>query len=199
MSSTTDPRIKREVDLNKVPSLDHHRTAVSFNCLILKMTELLNSFGTRMENVLERADQSLDMADRKLKLMEAKLSAVNLEKTDVSKNLQPVSSVKMETHPEPEASSSTADVVNVSEETVELVESVNAAPLVLIKDDPTFSKYFKMLKMGVPEAGVIQKMESEGIDPSVLKRGDEPSAVQVPANSGYDSSGESVSSFSDSD
>uniref|UniRef100_A0A7S2S8L7 Uncharacterized protein n=2 Tax=Rhizochromulina marina TaxID=1034831 RepID=A0A7S2S8L7_9STRA len=37
-----------------------------------------------------------------------------------------------------------------------------------IMDDPTYSKYFKMLKMHVPKPAIMFKMEAEGLDSSVL-------------------------------
>ena len=39
---------------------------------------------------------------------------------------------------------------------------------VKLKDDPKFSKYFKMLKMHLPPPAVKQKMSAEGLDPSIL-------------------------------
>ncbi|EGT56278.1 CBN-DDL-1 protein [Caenorhabditis brenneri] len=163
------------------------------------MTEILNNFGNQMEDVLEKAEQSLDVADRKLRLMEAKLSSVQLEKEQhfptVSNNI--ITSKESDPQPQPSSSTPSSDPPVI--EAAPVVTAELASSVVLIKNDPTYSKYFKMLKMGVPEAGVIQKMESEGVDPSILVRGDEPSNVQVPKSSGYESSGESVSSFSDSD
>jgi hypothetical protein len=38
----------------------------------------------------------------------------------------------------------------------------------LLKDDPQYAKYFKMLKMHLPPPAVKQKMTSEGLDPSIL-------------------------------
>ena len=37
-----------------------------------------------------------------------------------------------------------------------------------IQNDPRFAKYFKMVKMGVPDPVVRQKMQFEGFDPSLL-------------------------------
>lgn len=199
MSSTSNHRVKPEVDLNKVPPLDHHRTAVTFNCLILKMTEILNNFGNKMEDVLERAEQTLDTADRKLRLMESKLATVNVEKKG-PETVKSIPTTSKETAIEeieiPETATTPSPIIRVSEKNAKLVEST---PVTLIKDDPEYNKYFKMLKMGVPEAGVIQKMKSDGIDPAILRRGDEPSHSQISKSAGYESSGESVSSFSDSE
>ena len=64
----------------------------------------------------------------------------------------------------------------------------------LFKDDPRYAKYFKMLSLvrifqgflefemnhqGVPADGVKQKMRNEGVDDSILDRGNEPSDAIV--------------------
>ena len=41
-------------------------------------------------------------------------------------------------------------------------------------DDERFSKYFKMLKMGVPMQAVKNKMKAEGLDDNVLDNPDAP-------------------------
>jgi hypothetical protein len=43
-----------------------------------------------------------------------------------------------------------------------------ASSFTMLKDDPKFSKYFKMLSMHLPKAAVAMKMTVEGVDPSVL-------------------------------
>ncbi|KAG6970314.1 hypothetical protein JG688_00004915 [Phytophthora aleatoria] len=40
-----------------------------------------------------------------------------------------------------------------------------------LQDDPTYAKYFKMLKMGLPEGAVRQKMKTEGVDERALDLG----------------------------
>ena len=35
--------------------------------------------------------------------------------------------------------------------------------------DPSFTKYFSMLKVGVPRSGVVQKMLSDGISLDVVR------------------------------
>jgi hypothetical protein len=39
------------------------------------------------------------------------------------------------------------------------------------KDHPVYSKYFRMIKVGVPEDGVKAKMQYEGVDPAILEKG----------------------------
>lgn len=40
-----------------------------------------------------------------------------------------------------------------------------------LEDDPVYSKYFKMLKMGLPDGAVRHKMVQEGVDPRALDLG----------------------------
>ncbi|KAF0713423.1 Aste57867_4360 [Aphanomyces stellatus] len=42
---------------------------------------------------------------------------------------------------------------------------------VMLKDDPTYGKYFKMLKMNIPEGAVRQKMIEHGVNPKALELG----------------------------
>lgn len=36
-------------------------------------------------------------------------------------------------------------------------------------DHPVYNKYFKMLKLGIPEQAIKIKMASEGVDPAFLR------------------------------
>lgn len=38
-----------------------------------------------------------------------------------------------------------------------------------ISEDPRFSQYFRMLRMGVPDPAIRMKMSNEGVDPSLLE------------------------------
>ncbi|TMW59450.1 hypothetical protein Poli38472_004519 [Pythium oligandrum] len=50
---------------------------------------------------------------------------------------------------------------------------------VRLADDPTYAKYFKMLKMGLPEGAVRHKMVSEGVNPRALVLGPDGLASQL--------------------
>ncbi|RCN44357.1 kinase domain protein [Ancylostoma caninum] len=51
------------------------------------------------------------------------------------------------------------------------VAAVEQENVLLVKDDPALAKYFKMLKLGIVEPAVKQKMQSEGFDPALLEIG----------------------------
>ena len=44
----------------------------------------------------------------------------------------------------------------------------------MVKDHPEYSKYFKMLKVGVPQVVVQGKMSENGLDPAYLETPDAP-------------------------
>ncbi|GAB9463129.1 hypothetical protein Gpo141_00000602 [Globisporangium polare] len=54
-------------------------------------------------------------------------------------------------------------------------------PLVLVKDDPEYAKFFKLLGMGAPPPTVKAKMQMAGLRPELL---DTPDAVLTPATTG---------------
>ena len=54
---------------------------------------------------------------------------------------------------------------------------------IALKDDPKFTKYFKMLKMGLPMDAVKNAMERDGMDPSVMD-GDHSAPAARPSKGG---------------
>ena len=60
---------------------------------------------------------------------------------------------------------------------VPLLEDTNET----VGASPTFAKFFRMLKMGVPRDAVKHKMEQAGVDPSVLDLGEDGSLVRAEA------------------
>jgi len=52
-----------------------------------------------------------------------------------------------------------------------------------VESDPRYAKYFKMLRMHLPKAAVIIKMQSDGIDPAILD-GEVPAAEPFPVDEG---------------
>eukprot|EP00616_Rhizochromulina_sp_CCMP1243_P000867 CAMPEP_0118974316 /NCGR_PEP_ID=MMETSP1173-20130426/11182_1 /TAXON_ID=1034831 /ORGANISM="Rhizochromulina marina cf, Strain CCMP1243" /LENGTH=539 /DNA_ID=CAMNT_0006924033 /DNA_START=77 /DNA_END=1693 /DNA_ORIENTATION=+ len=58
-------------------------------------------------------------------------------------------------------------------------------PVMKVKDDPMYAKYFKMLQFGIAEGAAKLKMEADGVDPSALDLDpDSPSPNAVAAGGG---------------
>ncbi|EPB65310.1 hypothetical protein ANCCEY_15627, partial [Ancylostoma ceylanicum] len=114
------------------------------------------------------------------------------------------SSSQQSAAPAPEAAAATVQPPAAASAEAAAVEQQN---VLLVKDDPAFAKYFKMLKLGIVEPAVKQKMQQEGFDPALLDTPNAPSPNSAkasdPMNSALsqadDSDSSSVSSFSDSD
>ncbi|KAJ8612434.1 hypothetical protein CTAYLR_006588 [Chrysophaeum taylorii] len=58
--------------------------------------------------------------------------------------------------------------MNVNEPAPEAKPATKMMEERALEDDPTYAKYFKMLRMHVPKEAVINKMTTDGLDPSVL-------------------------------
>ncbi|POM77563.1 Formin-2 domain containing hypothetical protein, partial [Phytophthora palmivora] len=59
---------------------------------------------------------------------------------------------------------------------------------VKLQDDPVYSKYFKMLKMGLPEGAVKQKMMTENVDVRALVLGPDATVSQLSSGGGVQAS-----------
>ncbi|GMF13912.1 unnamed protein product [Phytophthora lilii] len=59
-------------------------------------------------------------------------------------------------------------------------DSQNVASEILLKDHEVYAKYFKMLKMGLPEGAVRQKMKVDGVDERALDLGGDAPFSKLP-------------------
>ncbi|ETO69596.1 hypothetical protein F444_13859 [Phytophthora nicotianae P1976] len=65
-----------------------------------------------------------------------------------------------------------------------LVSELTTKNDVKLQDDPVYSKYFKMLKMGLPEGAVRHKMTTENIDVRALDLGPDATVSQLSSSGG---------------
>ncbi|KAL6734096.1 hypothetical protein Aduo_004674 [Ancylostoma duodenale] len=223
--------IKSDIDLSEVAPLNRRRIVAFVNCYILKMTDFLNDFANRAEGLILESERQLHAVDIKLQLLEAKLAGIPDPgaKQQDSQNSSSVGNAKISTASDFNVSASNAqsrpDPPSSSQQSVAAapvtaatsvqppapanpeLAAVEQENVLLVKDDPAFAKYFRMLKLGIVEPAIKQKMQSEGFDPSLLDNPNAPSPNPTkpsdPMNSALsqadDSDSSSVSSFSDSD
>ncbi|VDL87531.1 unnamed protein product, partial [Nippostrongylus brasiliensis] len=102
----------------RVAPLNRRRVVAFVNCFLYKMIDLINDFATRAERVILEVEQKLHAVDIKLKLLEAKV-----DRTAPAAEL-----------PLPPTQ-------------VEVEVNGRVSGVLLIKDDPAYTKYFKMLKL----------------------------------------------------
>ncbi|GMR36453.1 hypothetical protein PMAYCL1PPCAC_06648 [Pristionchus mayeri] len=191
--------IRPDVSLDEMRALDRRRLMAIVNGMIMRMSEWLGEMAKKGEEGLIRAEMRLDKAEVKLRLIETKLQGVSIEEgekkseTVTAEEKKTVAEEKKEVEETREGSN-----VEIEEEDTKVEEvGVNDGRMVM-KDDPRYTKYFKMVKMGIQEEAVRLKMKSEGVDPSILDTPNAISDAPIKVNE-ENSSDESVGSFTDSE
>uniref|UniRef100_A0A915CMQ8 Uncharacterized protein n=1 Tax=Ditylenchus dipsaci TaxID=166011 RepID=A0A915CMQ8_9BILA len=200
--------VQSDIDLASVKPIDVKELIGAVNEYLLRMSDMLNAFATSMENGVLNLDRRLDRVEIQMILLEKKLENVSDSQPalqpiqpsvqiDQLKVTEPVATIGREDGPE---------AISLQESRVDdveqpnLVEDVLASGLVKARDHENYVKYFKMLKMGVPEPAVRQKMQAEGLDPNILNEPEKMIPMNKPSEqSDKDSSDSNNASFSDSD
>ncbi|KAK5980479.1 hypothetical protein GCK32_015141 [Trichostrongylus colubriformis] len=210
--------IKSDIDLSEVAPLNRRRVVAFVNCYLYKMIDFLNAFANRAERAILEAERQLRAADIKLQLLEAKLASIPDSAAGESELLEErsqqlaaptstssaINEQKITTMQNQDVAPSPVTTEAVPSEVDSREISASGSNVLLVKDDPAFAKYFRMLKLGVVEPAVKLKMQSEGVDPSVLDNPNAPSPNAIKASvprkelTEDTSDSSSVSSFSDS-
>ncbi|GMS84228.1 hypothetical protein PENTCL1PPCAC_6403 [Pristionchus entomophagus] len=197
--------IRPEVSLDEMRALDRRRLMAIVNGMIMRMSEWLGEMAKKGEEGLMMAEKRLDKAEVKLRLIETKLQGISIDEEEKKIENTVVEDKKIEDTVMNEKESVLEEDQREEREMKEVVEmesQVEEVPVdehrMLVKDDPRYAKYLKMIKLGIQEEAVRLKMKSEGVDPSIL---DNPNAVSdSPVEINADnSSDESVGSFTDSE
>ena len=145
------------------------------NNFVTSSVEFLNKFSSLCEQKLLRVSQQVQRVEIVLSLLEAKLDSIGWMAGGAAQ--APAGG-----DAQPAIAASSAPVAPPMDGSVPPAPGPPGAPAapaaaapaapavahVCVKDDPRFSKYFKMLNMGVPAAAVKIKMSNEGADPSVI-------------------------------
>jgi len=77
--------------------------------------------------------------------------------------------------------SSSSNMNDDMDDTISVVDGgVQESVGLKYKEDPRYVKYFRLLKAGVAEGAVKQKMEMEGFNPDILDNPDAPSDYVAP-------------------
>lgn len=156
------------------------------NVYIIHTVRFLNKFSAVCEQKLAEVHRRILRIDATLTLLEAKLNSIDcLDKVressghDVSPNL-PISTVDRVpedgggiTLPSSEAVQISSPSIRANEQPIILEHSSPRAEepsFTVMKDDPQFSRFFRMLRVGVPEKAVKLQMSLEGYDPSLLEK-----------------------------
>lgn len=150
------------VNLHKQKPLASNRLVTFVNHFLTNIVEQLNELTAMVDSKLLALNNKLNICQSNLVILEMKLNSISglsLPSTNNSplNNLDPqVSSVNENIN---------SDVGESSRENEDIVEE-KVPP----QDDSLLAKYRKMLHLGIPLGAVHQKMQTEGVDPSLLPR-----------------------------
>ncbi|CAG9812026.1 unnamed protein product [Chironomus riparius] len=160
-------------------ALNSKRMQTFFNEFLISTSTFLNKFMTNCETKFFEFERKLNRIESNLVIIEAKLASVPLEsEIQVPAHAPPQPQV---THPEPPTqTSSTTDQTTPQTDSLQQLQptEVQSNPpepqqpancnMIKISESFVYKKYFKMVKFGVPEAGVRNKMFSEGLDGNLI-------------------------------
>ncbi|VDN93322.1 unnamed protein product [Brugia pahangi] len=178
------------------------------NYFMVKNVQILQDFVSNVERRIIDMEKRLSRVEVELKLLELKLDSVPSLQIIVSEDNEVlakqryngplfnqisaedtvedeiVENVKVDNSESLLASNSLPSIERSSESMASKtsLENQNKPNSCLrIRDDPRYAIYFRMLKMGVPECAVKQKMATEGIDIALLQTPDALSDLPVDA------------------
>ncbi|OZC07287.1 hypothetical protein X798_05707 [Onchocerca flexuosa] len=159
------------------------------NYFLVRNVQMLQDFMSNMEWRIVDMEKRLSRVEVELKLLELKLDSVPGLQMVVSR----INESSAKQHDGSLFNQITIDDT-LKEGTIEHTKAVNSESLFIsssltsverphkssveqnhclhIRDDPRYAIYFKMLKMGVPECAVKQKMKNQGIDTALLQTPD---------------------------
>ncbi|XP_078495968.1 WASH complex subunit 3-like [Ciona intestinalis] len=183
MESNGLPLTGPDVDLNKIPALNHRRSVTFMNHFITHTSNFLNNFAAVTDEQLAKQSLEMQKLEIALKILEAKHSIPEPWMTSASEDQKSASS-EAAAPPAPDA-----------EEEPPVVEN-----FVKVKDDPRYAKYLKMVMVGVPKPAIANKMRLDGLDPALLDTPDAPAPGAAPQDNDSSDDSEAFSSddeFSD--
>ena len=141
------------------------------NSFILNTTDFLNKFASLCEQKLLNVSQQVQRVEIVLALLEAKLESITW--MSGGGGAAPVTAAPAGAPIAPPMGDSTAAAASSSAPAAPAAAAPAAAEPagMKLRDDPRYSKYFKMLNMGVPRPAIKQKMLSDGCpDPDQIDK-----------------------------
>ncbi|VDM42015.1 unnamed protein product [Toxocara canis] len=193
--------INADINLEHVKPLDSKRVVAFVNYFVMKTTHFLNAFAGDVEARILEMENRMERVETQLLLLEAKVDSVagmsemfpdvTESRAKEADSHQPTTADHLEAIANEEvvvengSRNGTLLMHRVEENTASPTTSSEQQPhlsIVTVREDARYAKYFKMLRMGVVEAAVKQKMASEGVDPLLLDNPNAPSEGGVMGN-----------------
>jgi len=160
-----------KIDYNSLDGVPHTKTLAYLNNFVINTTQFLNRFSYLCEQKLATVSTHVQRLEITMSILEAKLQSIE------GLGAAPVSSASSAAPPQASVAPSSSQPAA----TPAAVPAATAAPepaavsnVLLNKDAPQYSNYFKMLRLGIPLPQIKMKMKNDGVDPDVLNAPDAP-------------------------
>ncbi|CAD5215063.1 unnamed protein product [Bursaphelenchus xylophilus] len=163
--------IRPDVPYNRLAGIDSQDLIPLVNEYILRTSDLLNSFLHKFQQKIDRIEQRMTSIEVMIQLLEKKLEKVSVKgnRPQIKPNTGSSNAEEQQLTPD---FPTTSDDIKDDDTDVVNEEQPSTEGMIKIKDHPLYSKYFKMLRVGIPELAVVQKMASEGINGDFLSTPD---------------------------
>ncbi|XP_013416681.1 WASH complex subunit 3 [Lingula anatina] len=200
------PLVGPGVDFTKVGAIHHKRTVAFLNHFVIHTSRFLNRFSCVCEEKLMHLSTRIQRLETTMNMLETKISSIpGLENITAPASSAP-SSGTADTQappgtapaappaPPPAGDSAAPTAAPNAEQPAQTEEPQPEKPKMTVSQDPRYTKYFKMVTVGVPAAAVRPKMLAEGLNPDLLETPDAP----APEGEETKNKDDDASDFSDS-
>eukprot|EP00301_Raphidiophrys_heterophryoidea_P023388 c7296_g1_i2.p1 GENE.c7296_g1_i2~~c7296_g1_i2.p1 ORF type:complete len:200 (+),score=40.75 c7296_g1_i2:33-602(+) len=178
------------VDLRSHDPIPHSHTLTIVNNFVIRTTQFINIFSRVCEEKLQKISRDCQRMETVLSILEAKLNSIP--------ELQGVSSGTTSAPNPPPPSQPSAPPPGSAPAPPPPPPALGAPPapeappappasdpsVVLFRNDPAYTKYYTMIRVGVPDAQVKMRMQTEGLDPQAIDNPDAPSTTHKGAAGG---------------
>eukprot|EP01094_Clydonella_sp_ATCC50884_P006655 TRINITY_DN15869_c0_g1_i1.p2 TRINITY_DN15869_c0_g1~~TRINITY_DN15869_c0_g1_i1.p2 ORF type:complete len:218 (-),score=79.87 TRINITY_DN15869_c0_g1_i1:49-702(-) len=201
--------VRVAINYEEVESLSYKKTLAFVNGFVINTTQFLNRFSFLCEQKLAGVSRDIQRLETTMSILEAKLASIpELEGITAASGgaaaapsgpvapagdgvSAPASTAAPEDDDDdffddegPAAAAPAPAPAAGGGEAAEAAAEPAAPSGMTMEHDPRYSRYFKMVKMGVLAAQVKQKMMMEGVDPDILDNPDAPSDYVEPGGGG---------------
>jgi Ca2+-binding EF-hand superfamily protein len=141
-----------------------NKTLVLINNFVVSTTTFVNDFAEACESKISAVSSKINELEILLAVLEAKLGSIpGLDSVGNATSLPPL---KEEL---PVAPENLPDVASAPAPAPAAASAPSEPSGAVLKDDPDYGPFFKLLRVGVPMPVVKQKVQAAGLDPSVME------------------------------
>lgn len=165
----------QEMDLSALDPIPLHSTLVILNHFVVSTLDFIESFASAAESRMLQVSRQISRAEVLASLLETKLQSIDwlsqqigVQGTGSSQGqadeIEQTKDVEAEFE---EVSQGTSSETEIKQEESENEKEIQKE--IMIKDDPRFEKFFRMLKIGAAKQQIQMQMRLEGLDASIIE------------------------------